>query len=218
VGDYHNAERTGFQTGRAPGLNVYGEGRGCNNVYGSFSIDQLVADGAGTITQLQMSFVQHCETPAAPAMRGVADWNMQPVSFRYGSQAGDYVGNGDSIGVGDSNTYSGDTSIFTLVSGPSLAFRFTVSGKRDTWEVNLGPAQGQTLQVGEYLGASSNGGNVPYISVSSDGRGCSIYTGDFTVLALATGSTGHITNLKATFSQQCDGSRAVLHGTIDYFA
>src|SRR5579862_276901 len=40
-GTYYGAERAPFQTGRAPGLTVDGDGRGCNNDYGTFTINQI---------------------------------------------------------------------------------------------------------------------------------------------------------------------------------
>ena len=48
-GVYYNAERAAFRTGRSPGLDVYGDGRGCNQVYGSFAINQIETDASGTV-------------------------------------------------------------------------------------------------------------------------------------------------------------------------
>src|SRR6185437_12735012 len=41
VGTYSGAVRTGSST--APGIDLYGDGRGCNNDYGSFTITELTA-------------------------------------------------------------------------------------------------------------------------------------------------------------------------------
>ena len=45
-GVYHDAERAAFRTGRAPGLDVSGDGRGCNEVYGEFAVDQRGSSSA----------------------------------------------------------------------------------------------------------------------------------------------------------------------------
>jgi len=69
-GTYNNAERAAFRSGSASGLDVFGDGRGCNNVYGSFVIKTLVLDGQGNVQKLEASFIQHCENLSAPALQG----------------------------------------------------------------------------------------------------------------------------------------------------
>lgn len=69
-GTYLNAERAAFRSGSAPGLDVFGDGRGCNQVFGSFTITSLTIDSQGNVRQLNASFKQHCESPAAPALSG----------------------------------------------------------------------------------------------------------------------------------------------------
>lgn len=51
-------------------LDVSGDGRGCNNSYSSFDITVLQADSSGVVTAVDVSFTQHCEQPAAPALTG----------------------------------------------------------------------------------------------------------------------------------------------------
>jgi hypothetical protein len=70
VGSYPNAQRAGLATGSAPGLSVSGDGRGCNAVFGSFAVTQVVFDQDGRLWALQATFVQHCESVSAPALRG----------------------------------------------------------------------------------------------------------------------------------------------------
>lgn len=63
-GTYENAQR--FSDATHPGLDVGGQGRGCNMSTGRFVISELERDGTGAITTLAVSFEQHCEgLPAA---------------------------------------------------------------------------------------------------------------------------------------------------------
>src|SRR5438309_736987 len=66
---YTNAERAPFVTGKAPGLDVNGDGRGCNTLSGRFQIKSLVWTTAGTVAEMDVLFEQHCEG-GTPALRG----------------------------------------------------------------------------------------------------------------------------------------------------
>jgi Superinfection immunity protein len=69
-GTYTYAQRAPFRTGAAPGLDVGGDGRGCNSVYGSFTVLHYEVDGRQRVAVFDASFEQHCESPTAPALRG----------------------------------------------------------------------------------------------------------------------------------------------------
>ena len=75
VGSYTNAERDPFN-GSAPGLSIFGNGRGCNTLCGSFQIYELDTDGSGNITHLWLTFTQYCECFMAP-MTGEIRYNSQ---------------------------------------------------------------------------------------------------------------------------------------------
>lgn len=70
TGTYSVATRAAFRGGDAAGLDVYGDGRGCNMSFDSFTIIQLVANKAGVISAVDVSFTQHCEQATAPALTG----------------------------------------------------------------------------------------------------------------------------------------------------
>lgn len=59
VGTFENAQRSADAT--HPGLDVYGQGRGCNATTGRFVITELERDAGGLVTTLAVSFEQHCE-------------------------------------------------------------------------------------------------------------------------------------------------------------
>jgi len=64
-GTYENAVRSTSRASGVPGLDVFGEGRGCNALTGRFIIDALQLSGS-TLVNLHATFEQHCEggTPA----------------------------------------------------------------------------------------------------------------------------------------------------------
>lgn len=70
VGTYSNATRAAFRDSGQPGLDVYGDGRGCNQVFGTFTITTIEIAPNGAVMALDATFVQHCETPTAPALKG----------------------------------------------------------------------------------------------------------------------------------------------------
>jgi hypothetical protein len=69
VGTYTRAERAAFVTGKAPGLDVFGSGRGCNTVSGQFDITKLTWTSSSTVAEIDVLFEMHCEGGAA-ALRG----------------------------------------------------------------------------------------------------------------------------------------------------
>jgi hypothetical protein len=75
-GVYTDAQRAPFAGDGHPGLDVFGDGRGCNTLTGSFTVDEAVfATSGGTLRLVRFaaSFEQHCEG-FAPALRGTIDY------------------------------------------------------------------------------------------------------------------------------------------------
>jgi len=65
---YLKAERWPFESPGHPGLDVSGDGRGCNTVTGSFQIEDLTVTGS-SLTSFTATFEHHCEGGSA-AVRG----------------------------------------------------------------------------------------------------------------------------------------------------
>lgn len=212
-GVYRNAERAPFRTGRSPGLDVWGSGRGCNQVYGQFSINQIETDpSTGAITLLDATYTQRCESATAPALKGVVKYRAYPLSYAYTSDPGDY------IGAGGKATYTGATSTFS--TGPhGDGVQYTVSGERDNWSATLTPPTGEQFEVGRtYQAERSAGDGTAGLDVYGDGRGCNAVTGELTVTKLGRDADGTINAFAATFVQHCEGGEPALHGTIHYYA
>lgn len=59
-GVYSNAARWPFQS-QQPGLSLYGDGRGCNTLTGSFTVLSSSYSQTGDLLALHATFEQHCE-------------------------------------------------------------------------------------------------------------------------------------------------------------
>jgi hypothetical protein len=66
---YQNTERWPFEDPGHPGLDVSGDGSGCNISTGAFQVEDLQVTPGGSLTSFTATFEQHCEA-AAPALRG----------------------------------------------------------------------------------------------------------------------------------------------------
>ena len=206
-GRYYNAERAPFRTGRAPGLDVSGDGRGCNQVWGNFNINQIQTDASGNVTLLDATFVQQCESSTAPQLQGTVKYRARPLSYYFKSDSGDF------IGQGQTKKYEGATSLFGL-RGTNTGFSYSVSGLRDDWGVTIAPPTGKTLGVGTYNTTRSGDSTHAGLDVSGDGRGCNSSTGTLTISGITFDGSGNVIRLNASFAQYCGGSTSALHGTI----
>ena len=209
-GTYYNAERAAFRTGRSPGLDVYGDGRGCNQIWGSFAINQIETDTSGNVTLLDATFSQSCESATAPLLQGIVKYKMRPLSFSFVSDPGDYIGGGLS------KSYFGATSLFSL-TGSNTYLQYSVSGLRDSWLALISPPTGQTLKVGTYdtmrFADSMHAG----LDFFGDGRGCNTSTGTLEISGITLDGSGKPTSLSATFEQHCEDATPALHGMINYY-
>lgn len=77
-GVYSGAARSPFQASSQPGLSVYGDGRGCNTLTGSFQVLQSSFDSNGNVLAFDATFVQYCEGGSA-ALRGEIRYNASVV-------------------------------------------------------------------------------------------------------------------------------------------
>jgi hypothetical protein len=73
-GQYEGAQRTPFRSPTKPGIDVSGEGRGCNTDAGRFLVTDFALNTDGTIARIAIDFEQHCEG-APPALYGSIRYN-----------------------------------------------------------------------------------------------------------------------------------------------
>ncbi|MET7683320.1 hypothetical protein [Streptomyces sp. NPDC005423] len=201
-----------MRTGRSPGLDVSGDGRGCNEVYGQFSVNQIEAAASGAITVLDATYTQRCENAAAPTLKGVVRYRAHPLSYAYTSDPGDCVGQGAA------RTHHGATSTFSLRPyGDGV--QYEVSGKREDGTALLTPPDGEQFVAGHtYRAQRGHAVSVAGLDVSGDGRGCDTVSGELKVTKLARGDDGATRAFAATFVQHCEGGGPALRGTIHYDA
>lgn len=69
---FTGAHRNAFR-GTSPGLDVSGEGRGCNTLTGSFTVNEARWFEDGTVRSADVDFEQHCDD-RDPAARGSLRW------------------------------------------------------------------------------------------------------------------------------------------------
>jgi hypothetical protein len=70
---YTGATRYPFQDASVPGLSLSGDGRGCNELTGQFTINEIAFQGQD-LSALSATFEQHCEG-GKPAAYGSVAWN-----------------------------------------------------------------------------------------------------------------------------------------------
>jgi hypothetical protein len=68
-GLYESAQRDAFRSATKPGLDVSGDGRGCDGDSGRFLVSEYVVDAGGVVKKLAIDFEQHCGG-ASPALYG----------------------------------------------------------------------------------------------------------------------------------------------------
>lgn len=78
VGTYTGAIRFPFQATNQPGLSVYGDGRGCNTLTGTFDVLEVTYGAANDVVAFDATFEQHCEGATA-ALRGEIRYNADVV-------------------------------------------------------------------------------------------------------------------------------------------
>lgn len=67
-GVYEMAQRAPFAQPGHPGLEVSGDGRGCNTISGRFQVESFIMNGSG-VQSATVSFEQHCDE-TGPALNG----------------------------------------------------------------------------------------------------------------------------------------------------
>src|SRR3954453_7354539 len=60
-GFYTGAQRAAFRQAGRPGIDIYGDGRGCNTDSGIFEVRDIHTDANGAVDRLWIIYEQHCE-------------------------------------------------------------------------------------------------------------------------------------------------------------
>ena len=173
-GTYEGATRWPFQSPTAPGLSIYGAGRGCNTLTGRFTVLEAEYGSGGEVLRFAADYEQHCEG-GRPALFG---------SVRIDSS----VALGPRLSVGSATTYEGD------VGSVSLRFVVSLSGPASTpVTVGYATADGSATAGSDYTAVSGTasfpvGETVVIVPVPV--RGDTVQEGDETFTLSLSGAVG----------------------------
>jgi hypothetical protein len=231
TGTYTGATRFPFNAQESPGLAWSGEGRGCNTLAGSFTIDTLGYAG-GALTALDLRFEQHCGQGAA-ALRGTIHWRADDPTLPAGPvdpppsnlwkpdptfvpKSGTYVllasDPGDYIGQGQFSVSTPQNSSITVQSTGTL-IRVDVGGFSGEFVGMLGTNPLKKGYYGKLMRYPFHNPVRGGLSWSGNGRGCNTLTGWFAIDQIVyTGS--RMTALEMRFEQHCEGLTPALRGAI----
>jgi Big-like domain-containing protein len=167
VGTYDGAQRAAFRSAGAPGLDVYGDGRGCNQVFGSFTVDSITTDASGTVTEVALRFTQNCETATAPPLNGDVQWQVPPPATSTALQS-----SAASVAPGTAVTF---TATVAAASGGGATPTGSVSFSDGPTQLGTAGVDGSgnaaltvtTLALGTHSVAASYGGDATYAPSTS---------------------------------------------------
>ncbi|MDD2699767.1 MAG: hypothetical protein PHH36_00885 [Sideroxydans sp.] len=214
----------------AGGMNWSGDGRACNMLTASMTIDKITYINQ-TISAVDMRFDQDCSGISA-ALHGEIHWVGDPALLPIGatppgtwappmgvaptnmvnyvyleSDIGDFVGGGWIYAYTQA-----DSILSATVYGSKLSFSVTGDQSWSGWFQETDVA-GQ-LQTG-YVGSMQFDPLTNFSMWSGEGRGCTSYSGWF-IIDKATYAAGALTELDLRFEQLCADSTYALHGAIHW--
>lgn len=235
VGVYTNLTRYGFHVASVGGLSWTGEGRGCNTLSGTITINEVVYDGTNLVL-IDLEFEQHCEGGTA-ALRGDIYWDANDATSPPGPAAlpaglwepaagvtpgtGNYVylesQSGDYIGQGNNYLYTLADAVIT-VSDAGGRLAVSINGN-ESWSGDF-----QVMSSISFLEAGYYGDLQRYpfhnpvkggLNWSGEGRGCNTLTGWFVVDSVTyDGNT--LTAIDMRFGQDCEAGGPVLNGEVHW--
>jgi hypothetical protein len=169
---YPDAHRYPF-SGTGPGLDISGNGRGCNTLTGSFAVTWTDFGADGRLRSLGVTFEQHCEG-ATPALRGTFEFragdNTPPAPWMTGSTP---APSAPTIVVFGPASGSPGTSVTISGTNFTSATSVTFAGAAASFSVSSATQINATVPSGATTGR---------IAVTTPG-GSATSTDDFTVTA-----------------------------------
>lgn len=177
-GVYLGATRHPFQAPASPGLAVYGQGRGCNTLTGSFEVHEASYAADGTPARFRASFEQHCEG-MAPALLGSVEFGTPPPPALELTATIDPAGRLDRAAAAAVVTgrvtcsRAAEATIAGTISqqlkrrpvaGAPFATTVACSPAGTTWKVSVRSTSGEPFAVGAAsvaISASAEGSSVP---------------------------------------------------------
>lgn len=124
LGAYEGATRWPFQNAVNPGLNISGDGRGCNTLTGRFDVVQIKRNLMADVDAYSAEFEQHCEG-GVPALFGEVRYNyVDPSVPNADAGINQSVNEGETVILDARNSSDSDGNIvsyeWTQISGISV--------------------------------------------------------------------------------------------------
>ena len=155
VGSYAGAVRYPFQPAETSGLSVFGDGRGCNTLTGSFQVLEVSYGPGDDIASFRATFEQHCEG-ATPALRGEIRINANvPIEVTAPAQVTTNVGQNINFTVTASDVGGGTLAL--SASGLPTGATFT-DNHDNTGTFDWTPGSGQQGTYAVEFEAANSGG------------------------------------------------------------
>ncbi len=95
---YLDAQRAPFREAGRAGIDIDGDGRGCNEILGRFDVRQITTDDTGAITALWILYEQHCEG-GDPALFGEVMYRIPSPSLPFYAASNDVWFPDTNVGV-----------------------------------------------------------------------------------------------------------------------
>ena len=235
AGVYPNLTRYGLHDEAVGGLSWTGEGRGCNQLAATLTVESVRYDGE-VLTSLLMGFEQWCDADTMP-LRGVVAWDATDTTLPPGPvtapdglwappaqavpETGNYVylsGEADEfISAGMDYLYTDSTATITVGVNPNDgAVSVDVEGT-ETWS---GDFVGMDFLIQLEAGYYGDLQRYPFhnqvkggLNWSGQGRGCNKLDGWFMVDNIAF-DAGNVTALELRFAQSCSPGTEIMYGAI----
>lgn len=236
-GYYGNLKRYPFHDPAQGGLAWSGEGRGCNQLSGWFSIDNVTYTN-GYLTSFDLRFEQNCEC-GSTTLHGQIHWSSndptsppgpinpppaglwQPASGATPS-SGNYIylksDSGDYVGQGRTYTYTpADAAITVGAADNRLVIIVSVNGNqwRGDFKTMSFLSQLQPGYYGNLLTYPSHNPARGGLNWYGFGRGCGTLTGWF-VVDNVTYNSGTLQAIDLRFEQHCLGGTPALRGQVHW--
>jgi hypothetical protein len=137
-----------------------------------------------------------------------------PTGFCMQSDAGDFIGHGESYGASGPGSvtlhWPSAASISVVLSQPTP--------NTGPWDLGVSMPMGAVLTPGLYVRASPSDPTSASLSVSGEGHTCGAVTGQFSLEELTRGPGVGVTRFSFTFELHCGGDAPALRGVVNYQA
>ncbi len=216
---YENATRYPFSD-EGNGIDISGNGSGCNQITGRFEIKEIVFDEQKKLEKLDLQFEQHCEG-GPKALRGRVVYIKHPDNneIRLNGHSGDF------ISKGQESVFKTDVDKFIIRKiGSDKGLTFSIDAKPkegsswgDHYSFEFASDSISPFEERIYLGATRypfNGPTEPGLDVSGGGSGCNKLNGSFRVFRYKETET-HLT-FYADYIQHCDNKAVASWGSVRY--